>query len=58
MAYMTQRERMNQGLIYDPGDNEILKEQMAYLEYLYDYNATRPSKSEKREKLMKTLFLN
>jgi galactoside O-acetyltransferase len=53
---MTQRERMEKGLIYDPGDAEILKEQAICLEYLYDYNATRPSESEKREELLKKMF--
>jgi galactoside O-acetyltransferase len=53
---MTQRERMEKGLIYDPGDAEIMQEQMACLEYLYDYNATRPSETEKREALLKKMF--
>jgi galactoside O-acetyltransferase len=53
---MTQRERMEAGLIYDPGDAEIIKEQTACLEYLYDFNATRPSESAKREELLKKMF--
>jgi galactoside O-acetyltransferase len=53
---MTQRERMDKGLIYDPGDAEIMKEQVACLEYLYDFNATRPSEYKKREELLKNMF--
>ena len=45
---MTQRERMDAGLLYDPMDPEIMAEQSACMELLYDYNATRPSEAEKR----------
>ena len=40
---MTQRERMDAGLIYDPGDEDIMAEQTAYADLIYEYNATRPS---------------
>lgn len=53
---MTERERMNKGLIYNPGDSEIMKEQEGCLELLYDFNAIRPSESEKREELLKKMF--
>lgn len=53
---MTERERMNKGLIYNPGDSEIMKEQERCLELLYDFNAIRPSESEKREELLKKMF--
>ncbi len=53
---MTERERMNAGLIYDPTVNEIMAEQASYLELLYDYNSTRPSESEKRFELLKKML--
>ena len=53
---MNNRERMEAGLVYDPVDSEIMDEQNSYLELLYDFNATRPSESIKREALMKMMF--
>ncbi len=53
---MTNKERMNAGLVYDPLDSEIMDEQNSYLELLYDFNATRPSETEKRAELMKKMF--
>ena len=53
---MTQRERMDAGLIYDSADAEIEKEQTGCLEKLYDFNATRPSEMEKRQALLKEMF--
>ena len=34
---MTQKERMEAGLIYDPGDDEIMTEQVSYLDLLYEF---------------------
>ena len=53
---MTERERMDKGLIYDCGDEEIMREQNSYLEALYEFNMTRPSEMEKRLEIMKGLF--
>lgn len=53
---MTQRERMEAGLIYDPADPKIAAEQQACLERLYDYNATRPGESDKRAELLARMF--
>ena len=50
---MTERERMDAGLIYDPGDSAIMEEQSSYLDLLYEFNATRPSEPEKRSALLK-----
>lgn len=52
----TMRERMHTGEIYLPGDKEILKEQFACLEKLYEFNHTRPSEFEKRQALLKEMF--
>ncbi len=49
-------EKMHSGDIYDPNDNDIMSEQALCLEKLYDYNSTRPSEGEKREKLLKEMF--
>lgn len=53
---MTDRERMEAGLIYDPGDENILEEQGRCLELLYEFNMTRPSEPEKRTELLKKMF--
>lgn len=42
--------------IYDPGDADIMAEQTACLEKLYDFNATRPSEGKKRAALLKEMF--
>ena len=48
---MNERDRMDAGRIYDPGDPAILAEQTGYGERLYDFNATRPSEQERRAAL-------
>lgn len=49
-------ERMHSGEIYNPGDPEVLAEQMVCQERLYDYNQTRPSEGEKRTALLWEMF--
>lgn len=53
---MNNYEKLHSGDIYYPGDEEIMQEQMLCLEKLYDYNATRPHETEKREKILKEMF--
>ena len=53
---MTDYEKMHSGEIYDPGSEEIFKEQIKCLERLYDFNATRPTELEKREKMLKEML--
>ncbi len=53
---MTEKERMDAGLLYLPGDEEIMKEQTLCLEKLHDYNSTRPLEGEKRQELLKQMF--
>ena len=36
---MTQKERMMAGMLYDPGDKEIMDEQFPYLDCLGEFNA-------------------
>lgn len=51
------RERMESGKLYPPGDEAILTEQTACLEKLYEYNATRPGEMERRNQLLKEMFV-
>lgn len=50
------RKRMNTGLIYDPGDPEIMAEQTGCLGALYEFNHTRPEEKERRAALLKVLL--
>lgn len=59
MVEMTTEEskkRMQEGRLYLPEDEEIMRQQLLCLEKLYDYNATRPNEQEKREELLKEMF--
>ena len=59
MVEMTTEEskkRMQEGRLYLPEDEEIMRQQLLCLEKLYDYNATRPNEQEKREALLKERF--
>ncbi len=53
---MNQKERMQMGLIYNPNDDSIMEEQLTYLEYLFDYNLTRPAQEELRQELLKKMM--
>ncbi|MDD6194415.1 MAG: sugar O-acetyltransferase [Lachnospiraceae bacterium] len=53
---MTQFERMEAGLIYDPGDSEIMEAQMPYLDKLWEFNRLKPSDSEAKTRYMKEVF--
>ena len=50
------KQRMVEGRLYLPGDEQIIAEQMICLERLYDYNETRPLEAEKRALLLKEMF--
>ena len=50
------KEKMHTGELYLPDDEDIVIEQTACLEKLYDYNATRPSESEKRSQMLSEMF--
>ena len=51
-----EREKIHTGELYDPGDEEVLKEQMAYQDLLCEYNLTKPSEGKKREELLKRML--
>lgn len=53
---MNSRDKLHGGEIYDPCDEEILKEQYRYLDRLYDFNMTRPTELEKRTAMLKVMF--
>ena len=49
-------QRMMEGRLYLPNDEEIMKEQTLCLEKLYDFNATRPLEWKLRARLLKEMF--
>ena len=53
---MTNLEKMHATMLYDPADGDIVEEQTACLERLYDFNHTRPTEMDKRKALMKEMF--
>ncbi len=53
---MTIQEKMHNGELYYPGAEELLREQTACLDRLYDFNMTRPTEIGKREALLKDMF--
>lgn len=53
---MTQYERMINGLIYDPTDEEIIAEQIPFQDKLWEFNKLKPSDYEQKEKYMKEVF--
>lgn len=53
---MTAQEKMHSGALYDPGESEIMREQEACLEKLYDFNQTRPGEFEKRTAMLQDMF--
>jgi galactoside O-acetyltransferase len=53
---MTQYERMVNGLLYDPGDGEIMREQTPYQDQLWEFNRLKPSDLGKKQEYMKRVF--
>ena len=53
---MTQYERMTAGLIYDPGDPEIMSMQVPFQDALWEFNHLKPSDYEKKTEYMKKVF--
>lgn len=50
------KEKMHNTELYLPGNEELMKEQLGYLNRLYDFNMTRPTELEKREAMLKEMF--
>ena len=53
---MTQYERMIKGLLYNPGDQEIINEQMPFLDRQWEFNQLKPSDIEKKQQYMHEVF--
>ena len=53
---MTEKERMKAGLLYDPGDEEVLNEQRPFGEKLRAFNDLKPSQHEEIQRYTKELF--
>ena len=53
---MTEKERMEQGIIYNPNVSELTDEQSVYMEKLWEFNQLRPSEQDKKQKYMKEVF--
>lgn len=50
------KEKMHNTELYLPGNEELMKEQLGYLNRLYDFNMTRPTELENREAMLKEMF--
>ncbi len=53
---MTQYERMTRGLLYDPGDAQILAEQLPYLDRLWAFNQLKPTDQDEKQRYMREVF--
>lgn len=53
---MTEYERMEQGMIYDPCDEEIMAEQRIYQDRLWEFNQLRPTNFAAKEAYLKETF--
>lgn len=53
---MTEKERMEQGSIYNPNVSELTDEQSIYMEKSCEFNQLRPSEQDKKQKYMKEVF--
>lgn len=50
-------KKMHTGELYLPGDDEIMKRQIKCLDKLYEFNMTRPTELEKRQKMLKEILV-
>lgn len=50
------REKMHSGDLYLSADEDLVAEQLTFVEKLYDFNATRPLEQEKRAKMLMDMF--
>ena len=53
---MDAKEKLHSGDIYDPGDADVMAEQLACLEKLYEFNHTRPSQLKERVEMLKEML--
>lgn len=50
------KEKMHNCELYQSLDEDLVKEQLQCLDKLYEFNMTRPTEMDKREKLLKEMF--
>jgi galactoside O-acetyltransferase len=50
------KEKLHTGELYLPNGEEIINEQLACLDKLYDFNQTRPTELALREKMLREMF--
>ena len=53
---MTIHEKMHSVSLYSCADGALVKEQTSCLDKLYDFNMTRPTEMEKRQKMLQEMF--
>ncbi|MBO5495603.1 MAG: sugar O-acetyltransferase, partial [Eubacterium sp.] len=53
---MTEKERMEKGLIYDSAEPELLKEQAGYVKYMTEYNKLSLSDEKRMNELLPLMF--
>ena len=53
---MTQYERMINGLLYDPLDQEVIKDQVCWQNRLWEFNQLRPADYDAKTAYMKEVF--
>ncbi len=53
---MNDNEKRLTGDLYLPGDEEIAKQQVVCMDKLFDFNATRPTQLDLRNKILKEMF--
>lgn len=54
---MSMKEKLHTRELYLPDDDEIMQEQLMCLDRLYDFNMTRPTQLQKREEILKEMFV-
>ena len=53
---MTEKERMEAGLIYDSTDKELVRGQNEDIKLLFEYNKLRNDQTERMEELLRLMF--
>lgn len=52
----SKNQKKDNGPIYDPADDEIMKEQIVFQDMLWDFNQLKPSEYDKKQRYMKEVF--
>ena len=53
---MSMKEKLHTGELYLPNGDEIMTEQLACLDRLYDFNQTRPTQLDLRDRMLKEML--